>query len=203
MTKPKPKWTRGPRGYARIIGLLSSGPVAVPELRDALHTSDRTVRSCMRGLAAQGLVQRVGGERPEGRRGVPSSVWALGGAPNANRCRVEMIAFGHFMRALHAGPVTTRELILASGFCRHTINRILKQLRREGLVHIGTWDRIAHLPTPAFVYGPGANVTRPKPTPQAVISRNWAEAQLAKREQMQVLNALAANAGDFMVGVAA
>ena len=189
-------WRRGPRGYARIIELLHRGPLSVPELAAKLNTTAHTVRIVMRGLESQGLAQRIGSVKQPGVQGVPSAVWGLGGTPNTTRCRVETIAFGHFLRALRAGPVTRRELSEASGFCAQTINRLLRQMRRDGLAHIFDWDRHSHIPVPCFCYGPGINAPRPKPTPQHIISARWARAQQAKREQALLTSALTAAAGE-------
>jgi hypothetical protein len=194
------KWRRGAHGYAAVLMALYSADATTSQLQRAVGTQNSTMTLCVRGLYRHGLIC-VGGYRQAG-KGCPAVVWRFGPGPDAPAPRtaraptkpaatgVEMVAFAAFVRCLMEHPSTLRDLREASGFGQQTTGRLVRFMR--GALHIKRWDRLAHIPQPAYVWGRGPDAVRPRPQPVAVVTKRYDDKRRALARQVRILDALRA-----------
>ncbi len=108
---------------------------------------------------------------------------------NAPKVKVNALAYGHVMKALHEGPCTYDDLVEASGLEKSTVRGIITVLVKLGLVRICGWDingRNVRCIT-VFEWAPGKkSVPMPKMT-GAERSKRYRE-NVAKRALLQGMN---------------
>jgi hypothetical protein len=210
VTGRKPGFGRGLPAYCALIALLKK-PATITGLASTLcggysEGSRAGVSRAMRELRAAGLAHISGWTHcRKDKRGPLASVWSLGPGGDAKRpsglrmplgverIRPEMLAFVEAIRCVQEGPATVKEIRERSGLGKGPILTFTKLLREAGLLHIGEWEVSGQIRAPSWVWGGGKDAPKPPPKTRAEIDRAYEARARLKRQQRQILYALAAN----------
>lgn len=167
--------------YARVLAEIKTEPKTHEQVSAASGRGKQTMREILWRLEHLRIVHVVEWRRPEKLRSLMAAAFVLGEGesapyPNAlkratpgselarNNPRPELIAFATIINALRNGA-TRAELHRQTGVAHHNIARLLRELRANGLLHIGAWevrDSTAGKPSEVLQFGPGKDAPRPK-----------------------------------------
>ena len=80
--------------------------------------------------------------------------------------RLGALSMAKVISALLEGPCSVPELVGLSGLSANTVHEYMRALRKEGVVHIGAWEKDAtgRESLRIFKFGPGKDVPRGKKT---------------------------------------
>lgn len=204
------KRKRGAPLYARILALLQRQPLTTVQVAHRIGTLYAVnLRMSLRLLHRYGLVHVAGWGPPTPGGGKRPVVWGFGAGTDAAPVKgsrppqpfagvsSDMTAFVALVRALQEGPLTAVELAEITGYKQATVWGLLRLMREDKLVRVGTWDRSSKQPAAAYVYGAGKDAQRPAPENKRAIELRYYAKRKAREEQQRLLSALSANSSIF------